>query len=127
APYLNIVDRVYYQGECGLLSVAFHPKFASNGLLYVNYTTRPGKQIKTIVSEFHTTPDAITADKSTERVVISTDQPFANHNGGQLQFGPDGMLYIGMGDGGAHDDPGNRAQNLGELLGKMLRIDVTPR
>src|SRR5206468_732511 len=114
------------QGECGLLGIAFHPEFSKNGLFYVNYTTRKPR-LRTIVSEFHVDPVSEHCDVSTERVIISIDQPFANHNGGQIQFGPDGFLYIGMGDGGAHDDPYGNAQNPNSLLGKMLRIDVNKR
>lgn len=126
APYLDISKKVAGGGECGLLSMAFHPGFARNGLFYVNYTTR-APNLKTIVSEFKVKPGANHADPSTERVILSIDQPYANHNGGCILFGPDGMLYIGMGDGGAGGDPQNRAQSPSELLGKMLRIDVTPR
>ncbi len=123
-PYLDIVQQVESGGECGLLSVAFSPKFAENGLLYVNYTQKKGR-LRTIVSEFRTTPEARQVDPSTERVILSIDQPFANHNGGHILFGPDGMLYIGMGDGGAANDPHNHAQNPRSLLGKILRIDVS--
>ena len=126
-PYLDLSKDVYVEYECGLLSIAFHPKFAENGLLYANYTAKRPK-LKTFVSEFKTDPKSATVDKSTERVVLTIDQPFANHNGGQLKFGPaDGMLYIGMGDGGAAHDPKNAGQDMKTLLGKMLRIDVAPR
>ncbi|HEX8522738.1 MAG TPA: PQQ-dependent sugar dehydrogenase, partial [Tepidisphaeraceae bacterium] len=125
--YLDIKRDVYYQGECGLLSMAFHPQFAANGLFYVNYTSRRNGKLQTFISEFTTKSDSRSVDRTTERVVMTIDQPYANHNGGQIQFGPDGMLYIGMGDGGSANDPEDRAQNLKSLLGKMLRIDVTPR
>jgi glucose/arabinose dehydrogenase len=125
-PYLDIHERVKYGGERGLLSVAFHPRFQENGLLYVDYTTEAPK-LKTVVSEFHVDPAADRVDPKTERVLLTVDQPFANHNGGQLQFGPDGMLYIGLGDGGKHDDPYAAAQDKNKLLGKILRIDVSPR
>ena len=98
-PYLDIVQKVKSGGECGLLSVAFSPKFQENGLFYVNYTRQQGK-LQTVVSEFRADPSAGTASAETERVILTIDQPFANHNGGHILFGPDGMLYIGMGDGG---------------------------
>lgn len=124
--YLDIVKQVTSGGECGLLSVAFHPKFAENGYLYVNYTTK-APRLRTVISEFTADPKAAKVDPATERVILTIDQPYSNHNGGCIVFGPDGMLYIGMGDGGSANDPQNRAQNPRELLGKMLRIDVTPR
>ncbi len=125
--YLDIKDEVFYQGECGLLSMAFGPKFSETGLLYVNYTSRKGGKLQTFISEFQVDPKGTKVNRSTERVVMTIDQPYANHNGGQIDFGPDGMLYIGMGDGGSANDPEKRGQNLGSLLGKILRIDVTPR
>ena len=121
-PFLDIRARVSCCGERGLLSIAFHPAYPSNRLFYANYTDTSGN---TTVSRFRvsaTSPDV--ADPNTETVLLRVAQPYSNHNGGQLQFGPDGYLYIGMGDGGAAGDPGDRAQNPGELLGKMLRIDV---
>lgn len=125
-PYLDIAQKVKSGGECGLLSVAFSPGFQENGLLYVNYTRQGGK-LQTVVSEFQADPSATTVSPDTERIILVIDQPFANHNGGHVLFGPDGMLYIGMGDGGAANDPYNNAQNPGSLLGKILRIDVTAR
>ncbi len=122
-PFIVLVDRVRAtESERGLLSVAFHPKYRDNGKFYVDYTTLDGT---TIVSEFRvseTNPDR--ADKGTERILLKIPQPAANHNGGQLQFGPDRYLYIGMGDGGGAGDPWGNAQNLTVLLGKLLRIDV---
>jgi len=106
-------------GERGLLSVAFHPDYANNGRLFVNYTDLEGH---THVAEARI-PGGIGIDMALSDVMV-IEQPYANHNGGQLQFGPDGMLYIGMGDGGSGGDPQNRSQNLGEHLGKLLRIDV---
>jgi glucose/arabinose dehydrogenase len=126
-PYLDISDHVTHQGECGFLGVAFHPDFARNGYFYVNYTTGRNTELRTVISEFHADPQAKVVDKKTERIVLEIPQPYNNHNGGQVQFGPDGMLYIGMGDGGAGGDPQNRAQNPQELLGKVLRIDVNQR
>jgi glucose/arabinose dehydrogenase len=123
-PYLDIIKRVTSGGECGLLSVTFHPKFAENGFLYVNYTAKQKKQLQTIVSRFTVDPAATRVDAATEVVLLTIDQPYSNHNGGQLKFGLDGMLYIGMGDGGSGGDPQGNGQNPAALLGKILRIDV---
>jgi glucose/arabinose dehydrogenase len=112
--FLDISDRVGAGGERGLLGLAFHPDFASNGRYFVNYTDKQGN---TVVSEFG-------AGASTERVLLTIEQPFPNHNGGMLAFGSDGYLYIGTGDGGAGGDPQGNGQALGTLLGKILRIDV---
>jgi len=109
--------------ERGLLGLTFHPQFATNGKFYVDYT-RVGDGT-TVVAEYKTaTGNPNQGDITTERILFTVPQPFANHNGGMVEFGPDGYLYIGMGDGGSSDDPGNRAQNLSVLLGKLLRIDV---
>ena len=121
-PFLDIRDRVDSGGEKGLLSVAFHPRFRENGFFYVNYTAGRGG-LHTVVSRLRVA-DGKRPDPSGETVLLRIDQPYANHNGGQLAFGPDGYLYIGMGDGGAANDPHNHAQNPASLLGKMLRIDV---
>lgn len=127
-PYLDIEKQVHSGGECGLLSIAFHPDFATNGRLFANFTNNDDKQLKTIIAEFRVTdPKAKQVDSTTGRVILTIDQPYANHNGGQIAFGPDGMLYIGMGDGGSANDPRGHGQNPRSLLGKMLRIDVTPR
>jgi glucose/arabinose dehydrogenase len=120
-PFLNIASLVSCCGERGLLSVAFHPRYASNGLLYVNYTNTNGH---TVIARYRVSSDPNVANPNSARILLTIPQPYANHNGGQLQFGPDGYLYIGMGDGGSGGDPQNRAQNLRMLLGKMLRIDV---
>ncbi|MBA4184181.1 MAG: PQQ-dependent sugar dehydrogenase [Acidobacteria bacterium] len=109
--------------ERGLLGMTFHPQFAANGKFYANYT-RVGDGA-TIIAEYKTvTANPNQGDITTERILLTIPQPFANHNGGMIEFGPDGFLYIGMGDGGFANDPGNRAQNPAQLLGKMLRIDV---
>lgn len=123
-PFLDITSRVLSTGsEQGLFSVAFPPAGADAGHFYVNYTSRPDGD--TVVSRFTITPDDPNrADPNSEEVILTIDQPFANHNGGQLAFGPDGMLYIGTGDGGSGGDPMGNAQNGAVLLGKMLRIDV---
>lgn len=120
-PFLDIRARVQDGGERGLLSVAFHPRYKENGLFFVDYTDLNGD---TVIARFHVSADPNRADVNSFRQLLFVDQPYANHNGGQLQFGPDGYLYIGMGDGGSGGDPGNRAQNFLDLLGKMLRIDV---
>jgi len=121
-PFLDISARASCCGERGLLSVAFPPGFAASGRFYVNYTDNLGA---TVVSRFLVSEsDPNQADPDSEEVVLRIEQPYSNHNGGQLAFGPDGFLYVGMGDGGSGGDPGNRAQDPASLLGKMLRIDV---
>jgi hypothetical protein len=120
-PFLDIVSRVGSGGERGLLGLAFHPQYAQNGRFYVNYTDRRGD---THVSEFRVSSDPDVADPASERELLAVTQPFANHNGGGLAFGNDGMLYIALGDGGSGGDPMRNGQNLGRHLGKVLRIDV---
>lgn len=120
-PFLDISKRVSTGGERGLLSIAFHPDYEENGFFYADYTNPKGN---TVVSRFTVSSDPNVASASSEKILLQVQQPFANHNGGQLQFGPDGYLYIGLGDGGAVGDPGERAQSLKTLLGKILRIDV---
>ena len=120
-PWLDIEARVGSGGERGLLSLAFHPGFRENGRFFVNYTDRRGD---TRVSEFHADPSADTAEAASERQWLNVSQPYANHNGGHVLFGPDGRLYIGMGDGGSGGDPHRNAQNPRSQLGKLLRIDV---
>jgi glucose/arabinose dehydrogenase len=120
--FLDIRDRVASGGERGLLSVAFSPGYTKNHRFYVDYTDRRGD---TRVVEFRSRNG--TAIRSSARQLLYVKQPYPNHNGGQLQFGPDGLLYLGMGDGGSAGDPGNRAQNLSERLGKLLRIDPLRR
>ena len=127
-PYLDIVEKVSTSGnERGLLSVAFHPDYAANGQFFVNYTRQPDGA--TVIERYTVSPnDPDRADDQSGKVILVIAQPEANHNGGQLQFGPDGYLYIGMGDGGGagdrHGSIGN-GQDLKALLGKILRIDVT--
>ncbi len=124
-PFLDISDRLVSGGEQGLLGLAFHPRYAQNGRFFVNYTDRNGD---TVVAEFAVSPDdPDRADPDSERVILGFDQPFANHNGGNLAFGPDGDLWIGTGDGGDAGDPFGNGQNLETFLGKMLRIDVDHR
>ncbi|MFL5757573.1 MAG: PQQ-dependent sugar dehydrogenase [Chloroflexota bacterium] len=121
-PFLDISASVSKGGEQGLLGLAFHPSFATNGKFYVDFTNASGS---TAISEYRvSSTDRDVADQSTGRRIITITQPYANHNGGNIAFGPDRMLYIGMGDGGGAGDPDNRAQSIGSLLGKILRIDV---
>lgn len=123
-PFLEITDRVEWQshGERGLLGLVFHPDYESNGWFYVNYTAKPDGA--THVSRFEVTTNPSVADEDSEVVILTVPQPAPNHNAGDLAFGPDGYLYVPLGDGGSSNDPGNRAQDPGELLGKMLRLDV---
>ena len=120
-PFLDLSDRIRSGGERGLLGLAFHPDFERNGRFFVNYTDREGT---TQVVRFRVSQNPDLADPASAAPVIAIAQPFANHNGGMIAFGPDRMLYIGMGDGGSGGDPFGNAQNLGSLLGKMLRLDV---
>jgi hypothetical protein len=120
-PFLDIRSKVRSGGEQGLLSVAFHPAYASNGFFYVNYTDVNGD---TRVERYHATPTADVADAGSAKLILAVDQPFSNHNGGHILFGPDGMLYIAMGDGGSGGDPQNNGQNRSTLLGDLLRINV---
>jgi glucose/arabinose dehydrogenase len=120
--FLDIRGRVDgSSSERGLLGLAFHPDYAQNGYFYVNYTDPNGD---TVVSRFETSPDPNLADADSEQVLLRIGQPYANHNGGMLAFGPDGYLYIGTGDGGSGGDPQGNAQNPDSLLGKILRLDV---
>ncbi len=119
--FLDLSAFVSAGGERGLFSLAFHPEFASNGFLFVNYTDINGD---TVVARYSVSADPNIVDTNSAFILLTIQQPFANHNGGQLQFGPDGFLYIATGDGGAGGDPDNNAQTLSNLLGKILRIDV---
>ena len=128
-PYLDISSSVASGGELGLLGLAFHPNFTSNGCFYVNYTSTRNGKLQTFISEFRAaTAAANTVNTTSEQNLFTVDQPEANHNGGGLAFGNDGFLYIGLGDGGGggdmHGTIGN-AQDLTTRLGKMLRINVT--
>jgi glucose/arabinose dehydrogenase len=121
--FLDIASRVLAGGERGLLGLAFHPRYPTTGRLFVNYTRQPDGA--TVIAEYRRaagSPDL--ADPASEIVLLTVAQPFANHNGGMVEFGPDGFLYLALGDGGSANDPQNRAQDLNELLGKILRVDV---
>jgi glucose/arabinose dehydrogenase len=126
SPFLDITSQVLSTGnEQGLLSLAFHPNYASNGLFFVNYTRQPDGA--TVIARYRVSGDPNVADPNSASTILTINQPQANHNGGLVMFGPDGYLYIGMGDGGGQGDQhgtiGN-GQNLNALLGKLLRIDV---
>jgi len=122
APFLDISDRVLAGGERGLLGLAFPPGFAGKGYFYVDYTRLPDGA--TVVSRFRLSPDPDIALATGEEVLLVVEQPFENHNAGQLAFGPDGFLYVALGDGGSGGDPFGNGQNRATLLGNILRIDV---
>jgi glucose/arabinose dehydrogenase len=107
--------------EQGLLGLAFHPQYQENGRFFINYTDVNGD---TVIARFQVSDDPDIADLSSEEALLGVDQPFANHNGGVAAFGPDGYLYLGLGDGGSQGDPMENAENTNVLLGKILRIDV---
>jgi glucose/arabinose dehydrogenase len=119
--FLDITANVLSGGERGLLSLAFHPEYAANGHLYVNYTDAGGA---TRVERYRISSDRNVVDAGSAQLILRVAQPFSNHNGGMIAFGPDGMLYIGMGDGGSGGDPLAHGQNRSSLLGAMLRLDV---
>ncbi len=119
--FLDIRDRVVSGGERGLFSMAFHPGYESNGYFYVSYTGAGGTSH---VERYTVSVDADIADIASAFTILTVAQPFSNHNGGQIAFGDDGMLYIGLGDGGSSGDPQGHGQNTATLLGSMLRIDV---
>jgi glucose/arabinose dehydrogenase len=120
-PFLDIVSKVRSGGEQGFLSVAFHPQYRSNGFFFVNYTDKNGD---TRIERYTVSPDKNVADSRSAKLVLGIDQRYSNHQGGLNLFGPDGMLYIGMGDGGSQGDPHGNGQNRNVLLGKLLRINV---
>ncbi len=120
---MDIRDRVAYGSEAGLLGMALHPNFANNGDIYLYYTAS-GSPFVSRVSRFHSDDGGASFDPGSEEIVFAVDQPFSNHNGGTVAFGPDGYLYFSLGDGGSGGDPGNRAQDKHEFMGKMLRFDV---
>src|SRR3989339_1908631 len=120
--FLNITDRVTSGGELGLLGLTFHPDYEHNGYFYVYYTAP--SSLRSVVARYQVTANPDSADKNSEVGLLTQNQPFSNHNAGQLSFGPDGYLYIALGDGGSGGDPDENGQNKSSLLGKILRIDV---
>ena len=121
--FLDIADRVLFGGEQGLLGLAFHPNYRNNGYFYVDYVADNPR--RTIIARYTVNAnDPDQADRNSELILLEVSQPFTNHKGGQLELGPDGYLYIGLGDGGSSGDPFGNGQNRSALLGKILRIDV---
>jgi len=121
-PFLDVADLVSKGGEQGLLGLAFHPEYAANGHFYVNYTDTLGH---TQVVRYSVSADPDVANPGSALPILTVEQPYANHNGGMIAFGPnDGMLYVGMGDGGSGGDPHGHGQNRMTLLGDLLRIDM---
>src|SRR5690554_2081724 len=123
-PFLDIKSLVRFNGEQGLLGLAFHPNYSQNGYFFVNYTKASPNQGDTMIVRYQVSANPDIANPNSATVLMRIEQDFSNHNGGNILFGPDGYLYIGMGDGGSGNDPNNRSQDLTSLLGKMLRIDV---
>ncbi|CAH0165706.1 PQQ-dependent sugar dehydrogenase [Chryseobacterium sp. Bi04] len=121
-PFLNITSKIIFGGERGLLGLAFHPQYSTNGYFFVYYNNPAGNIIVARYSVSATDPNI--ADPNSEKILLNIPKPFANHNGGSIHFAPDGKLWIITGDGGSAGDPNNNAQNKNSLLGKMLRIDV---
>jgi glucose/arabinose dehydrogenase len=120
-PFLDITGQVLAGGEQGLLGLAFYPDYATSGRFVVHYNDLAGD---TRLSVFQVSSDPDIANLASEQVILTADQPYSNHNGGQVAFGPDGFLYLGLGDGGSANDPEGRGQNLSELLGSILRLDI---
>ena len=120
--FLDISSRIIAGGEQGLLGLAFHSQYATNRRFFVNYSRKSDGA--TVIAEYKASPGNINVADLAEIIILTIPQPFTNHNGGMIEFGPDGFLYIGMGDGGSGNDPGNRSQNKDDLLGKMLRINI---
>jgi glucose/arabinose dehydrogenase len=120
--FLDISNKVLFGGEQGLLGLTFHPDYKTNGYFYIDYTVDNPK--RTIISRFKTSDNPKLVLENSEEILIEQNQPYSNHNGGQIVFGPDGYLYISFGDGGSAGDPENRAQDLTQMLGKIIRIDV---
>lgn len=120
-PHLDIAERISAGGEQGLLGIALHPDYPADPRIFVDYTDLDGN---TVVSSFEASLDADAADPESERIILQVDQPYPNHNGGALAFGPDGMLYVSLGDGGGGGDPEGAGQRLDTLLAKILRLDI---
>jgi glucose/arabinose dehydrogenase len=124
SPFIDLSRSVSRGGEQGLLGMAFHPGYESNGKVYLSYTDLNGTSV---IREYRVSSNPDRLNGSSGRTLLRVKQPYANHNGGHIAFGPDGLLYVGLGDGGSGGDPGNRAQSVRTLLGKLLRIDVNRR
>lgn len=122
--FADLSDQIVAGGEAGLLGMAFHPRYAENGALFLSYTGPGGPVFVSRVSRFYSDDGDLTLDLASEEPIFAVDQPYSNHNGGDIAFGPDGLLYFGLGDGGAGGDPQGNAQNPDSLLGKILRVDV---
>lgn len=120
-PFLDLSSQVTAGGEQGLLGLAFYPDYATTGSFVVHYTDLEGD---TRISTFQVSSDPNVADAASEQTILTADQPYTNHNGGQILFGPDGYLYVGLGDGGSSNDPEGRGQSRSDLLGSILRLDV---
>lgn len=120
-PFLDISDKISSGGEMGLLGLAFHPDYKKNGFFYINYVD---KDMNSTIARYHVSADANVADAGSAKVLFTLKQPYPNHNGGALAFGPDGYLYAAFGDGGSAGDPENRAQDKSNYFGKILRVDV---
>jgi glucose/arabinose dehydrogenase len=126
-PFLDISSKVNFDGgEQGLLGLAFHPNYSQNKLFYLNYDRLSGGQMQTVIAEYQLSADPNAAESASERILLMVNQPFPNHKGGQMAFGPDGLLYIAFGDGGGGGDPSGNGQNRQTLLGKIARIGVDP-
>jgi len=123
-PFIDNRARVTTGGERGLLGLAFHPDYATNHRFFLSYTRTVSGQLQSVVAEYLTSAGDPNSADAAERIVLTVDQPFDNHNGGQIQFGPDGYLYMGLGDGGGGGDPLGSGQDMTSLLSKLLRIDV---
>jgi glucose/arabinose dehydrogenase len=123
-PFLDISELVRSGGEMGLLGLAFHPHYRENGRFFIDYTRGARRHLETVIAEYHVSPDDPDVALPAEKPLLTIDQPYENHNGGQVVFGPDGFLYVGMGDGGAANDPHENGQDRTQLLAKILRIDV---
>lgn len=122
ADFINISSKILYGGERGLLGLAFHPQYTTNGYFFVYYNNTAGNIVVARYSVNPTNPDI--ADPASEKILLNIPKPFDNHNGGSIHFAPDGNLWVVTGDGGSGGDPNNNSQNINSLLGKMLRIDV---
>jgi len=120
-PFLDISSKLMYGGEMGLLGLDFHPKYSQNGFFYVYYIN---KQKQSVLARYQLDTATGRADPKSEKVLLTLQQTFDNHKGGEVQFGPDGFLYVGFGDGGSGGDPNNQAQNKALWFGKILRLDV---